>query len=229
MLHEHALVVSRHHKHLLHSAVEHCLDLRTLRSSDVQSVVCRKFKILEYRMVLLSELSDHRAVYWPWKLALVGREFRRKSDCSRVILLNSLGTGRGFRPARLRYDSGDFLVERLYLLLLGLKLLFVLLPILLQLSDHICRSRFVLTQSFKLLDSLRLDFFRILLQLRQTSLFHLQLLLHLPDPDSLFLHSCGEITEISEAPICLSKVVTCKDVHIPHPRVPILISTLHQT
>ena len=67
MLYQHALVVSRHYKDLLYDTVEDSLNLRSLLHGNIDSVVGRKFKVLEYRMVLLAELSDYRSADRPWK------------------------------------------------------------------------------------------------------------------------------------------------------------------
>ena len=85
MLHEDALVISRHDEHLLHDSVEHGLYIRAFRHGYVHSVVCRQLQILEHRVELLAELSDYRAVHRPWELALVLREFRRQRYCRWII------------------------------------------------------------------------------------------------------------------------------------------------
>ena len=66
MLYQHALIVSRHYKDLLYDTVEDSLNLRSLLYGNIDSVVGRKFKVLEYRMILLAELSDYRSADRPW-------------------------------------------------------------------------------------------------------------------------------------------------------------------
>ena len=189
MLHEHALIISGHHEHLLDGTIEHDLDLRSLRSCDIQSVVCRQFKILEYRMVLLSELGYDRSVHRPWELAFVGGELGRKRYCSRIVLLDSLGSGRRLRSGSLGYDPLYLLVQSLNLLLLGLKLLLVFLAVLLQLGYSVGRRSLVLAQLLKFLHPLRLHLLSILLQLGQPCLLDLEFFLHRLDGHGLLLHS----------------------------------------
>ena len=77
MLYKHTLIVSRHHENLLYNAVKHRFSLSPFLDGYIHAIIRRKFKVLEYRMVLLAELLDYRSVYRPWKLAFILGKFGR--------------------------------------------------------------------------------------------------------------------------------------------------------
>ena len=231
MLHEDALVISRHDEHLLHDSVKHGLHLCSLCHGDVYSIVCRQLQILEDRVELLAELSYYRAVHRPWEFALVLGEFSRKCYRCRIILRRACASGR--RLALLLHGLLDdplyFTVESLDFLLLGLELILILLAVLLELSHHVRRGRLIFAKRLKFLHSLRLDLLRILLHLRQTRPLSFQFLLHRTDLLRLLLHLRRQVLEISEASVGLPEIVAGEDIHIPYAGVAILVCAHHQT
>ena len=86
MRYKHALVVSRHHKHLADNPLEYRLHLGSLRYGNVDSIIRRKLEVLIDRMILLSKLTDYRSFCRPWKLALVLDKVFRELIIHRSLL-----------------------------------------------------------------------------------------------------------------------------------------------
>ena len=212
MSYQNTLIISRHHKDLLHYTFEYTFDICSLRHGDIDTIVWRKFKILVDRVILFSETSYHWTVNRPRQLALVLGELPVQLIID--LLLRLSGTARLLHS--LSNDSLDFLIERIHLLLLVCKLLLVSLLVLLQILHHLVCLGFFCFQGFKVLHTLILDYLGLLLQFRQLVLFNFQGRLCFLDLLRLIIHLIGKILEIRITPESLSQILAGKHIHVPY-------------
>ena len=224
MLDHDALIVARHHHNLLHNSIKYGLDLCILSEGDIESVVRRKLKILIYRVIVLSEMIDHRTVRRPWQLALVLGELRIEFRVHDRLILAFAGRLHGSSDY-----SFYFTIQSINLFLLGRQLLLIFLLVTIELPDHLVHLGFILLQFFKFLHSICLYLLRILLHFRKLDLFLFQLFLDLSDLLSLGLHLAGQILEISEPSESLTEIVAGKHIHIPDTGISVLVGTADKT